>query len=509
VQRRIHAIIAVAIVLLSGTVMTLSCNKLDTTNLGGDLIPAVDNVTTFADTLPITTTQGYFNNDTTEVVRTDDHIIGRISNDPLFGTTNAAAYFELKPGFYPYYIGNAGDTINPALVPGTKFDSVVLVMNYKGFYGDTTTPIQLQVSQVNAGNPKWDSTYAIRNVNYAPTTGTVLGTATIDVRQLPNYFFYTNRRDSANNQIRIKLSTAFMNSLVSQDTLAAGSSTNGFRSDSLFKSYFKGFAVKALSGNGLLYSNLADTNTKLEIHYVRRHGAGLDTAYSSFKLNSSSLGTIDNAPSITVNNIVRNRVGFPVSTPSADAVYIQTAPGTYVNLSIPGLTGLSNRIIHRAELTIQQIPDNTVLDGYFPGPPYLYLDLVDTTTTPRWKPIYYDLDFNSSYDPDYSVSTIYFPSGGVNHTTFGGVLKYKTNSLGANQGYYTINMTRYVQQIVTKGTKNYNLRLWAPYDIIYPQYSPAVIPYNNPIANGRIKVGSGSNTNLNYRMILRLVYSNI
>ncbi len=36
------------------------CTKLDTTTLGGDLIPIVDNVNTFADTLDITATQGIF-----------------------------------------------------------------------------------------------------------------------------------------------------------------------------------------------------------------------------------------------------------------------------------------------------------------------------------------------------------------------------------------------------------------------------------------------------------------
>jgi len=97
----------------------------------------------------------------------------------------------------------------------------------------------------------------------------------------------------------------------------------------------------------------------------------------------------------------------------------------------------------------------------------------------------------------------------VNHTNFGGYLKYKTNSSGINAAYYTFNITRYVQQIATKHTKNYNLRLWAPYDIIYPQYTAAVIPYTNPVANGRLKAGSGSNPNVNYRMMLRLVYSKI
>ena len=41
--------------------------------------------------------------------------------------------------------------------------------------------------------------------------------------------------------------------------------------------------------------------------------------------------------------------------PAGDSlIYIQTAPGSYAELKIPGFTGLSNRIIHRAELIVDQ-----------------------------------------------------------------------------------------------------------------------------------------------------------
>ncbi len=79
------------------------CTKIDTTTLGGDLIPAVDNVHTFADTLLITTTQGFFD-DTSRVVYNELHPLGAITNDPLFGTTNADLYVQLKPGFFPLFL---------------------------------------------------------------------------------------------------------------------------------------------------------------------------------------------------------------------------------------------------------------------------------------------------------------------------------------------------------------------------------------------------------------------
>ncbi|HMJ46064.1 MAG TPA: DUF4270 family protein, partial [Ferruginibacter sp.] len=142
--------------------LSWSCTKLDTTTLGSDLIPAVDNVHTFSETFDQNiTTQGVFA-DTTKVFSTDNHVLGKINNDPLFGQTTANIYVQLKPSFFPYYFGLPGDTLN--LLP----DSVVLCLSYKGLWGDNTVPQQLTVFQV-ADDPFRDSA-VVRNVNYQPAT---------------------------------------------------------------------------------------------------------------------------------------------------------------------------------------------------------------------------------------------------------------------------------------------------------------------------------------------------
>ena len=74
-------------------IINWSCTKLDTTNLGSDLLPIVDNVNTFADTFFINAQQKEYE-DTTYVVNSDDHALGNISNDPLFGKTTANARFQ-------------------------------------------------------------------------------------------------------------------------------------------------------------------------------------------------------------------------------------------------------------------------------------------------------------------------------------------------------------------------------------------------------------------------------
>jgi hypothetical protein len=248
------------------------------------------------------------------------------------------------------------------------------------------------------------------------------------------------------------------------------------------------------------------------VHYRKKNGGAIDTAYSSLKLNNTLLGSTSGtnfiAPSSTTNNIIRSRAGFPVSNPTPSELYLQTTPGTYVNLSIPRLTTMPNRIIHRAEIIIQQIP-NSPLDNIFTAPSFVYVDLKDTGLTDKWKPVYRDLNPSTGYDPDYKNAALpYFPAGGVDLFYYGGYRRDMVDKFGNPINFYNINITRYVQEIVTKHTSNYNLRLYAPSYLYYPQIPGATyIPYSNLIAKGRVKIGGGANPN--YKMILRVIYSNL
>jgi hypothetical protein len=133
------------------------CNKLDTTTLGSDLIPAIDNVNTFADTFDIRTTQGIFN-DSFKILKTENNVLGLINNDPVFGRTDARMFFQLKPSFFPYYFGNAGDTL-------IAVDSVVLGLSYKGVWGDTTVSQNLEVYEI-LDSEFGDSTSYVKNIRY-------------------------------------------------------------------------------------------------------------------------------------------------------------------------------------------------------------------------------------------------------------------------------------------------------------------------------------------------------
>jgi hypothetical protein len=113
----------------------------------------------------------------------------------------------------------------------------------------------------------------------------------------------------------------------------------------------------------------------------------------------------------------------------------------------------------------------------------------------------------TSYDPDFRSGLPFFPTGGVDFAYFGGYLRNKTDQSGRNIKYYELNLTKYVQQLVTKRAPNYRFRLYAPYTIIYPQYYPFTYSYGNRLASGRVKLGGGKHPTARMKMVV--IYSKL
>ncbi|MGG9972301.1 DUF4270 family protein [Ferruginibacter sp. SUN002] len=508
-QRNFLALLISSVIFLS--IGITGCTKVDTTSIGSDLIPNVDNIHTFDTTLDITTTQGLFTDDSTRVARTANHIVGNINYDPLFGKTTANLFLELKPSFFPYYFGNAGDTITGN--PNVGIDSIVLCLSYKGLYGDSTLPQTFELYQMDNGVTNFvDSSYKL---NFQPNvlSSKKIGETTFDPRAARNFTFLANHTDSVQNQIRIKISstyaTTFINELFGRDSTATAGN-NAFYSDSAFKKFYKGFEIRSTSttGNALYYVSLTDATTRLEVHYRKRRNNNVDTVYSSFPVSYLSGTGVSLAAH--ANYLQRDRSGTDISnwTSSSDALYIQSTPGSYANFEIPGLTGFPKCIIHRAELIVEQVPTTGpqgLLDDILISPSYLYVDLAPTGTSTVFKPLYYDLAPTSSYDPDNSTLGYFLPSNGIDFSYFGGYARTRFDVLsGKNITYYNFNLSRYVQNMIVKSTENYKLRLYAPFSTDYYGY---IYPFNNSLAYGRVKIGSDKNPN--YKPRLRIIYSKI
>lgn len=527
-QRRLLLAVIFAVTLF--IILGIGCTKLDTTTLGSDLV-TVDNINTFADSLDISSNQLLLS-DSTIIQKNDNHVVGIITTDPLFGRTESAIYVQFKPTFYPYYFGSAGDTVKNGTVgmasPNAGFDSAVLCLSYKGAWGDTSSigaiPQNFQVREIIDDTFRIKTDTVRKGLKYRPTGlgSDILGTRQITPNIAKSKTIYGKGafKDSVENQIRIPLNTpagiAFAKAIFNNQDSTSNPLNNGFNKDSIFRSKFNGFAitVSGTAGNTLFYVNLAEAKSRLEFHFHKTRAGIRDTLMQAFQMYPTTVGSI--AASSSANYIARDYTGAEINNPILNNNYLQTSPGTYINLKIPGLTNYSNRIVHRAYLIVEQTPHLAPTDNIYTAPPFLYVDLKDTVSSipQQYKPVYFDLSTTVPYNPDVKTATDLFhpyPAQNVDIGTFGGNALKRFEPSGVPFARYEINLTRYVQHIVTNGYRNYDIRLYAPYNYYYPQYlgPQIVIPYFNPIALGRVRVGAGSTQNIPHKMRLVVIYSKI
>jgi hypothetical protein len=481
-----------AIQVLAGSLFALccisSCTKIRATEVGSELIPPIDGVTTLADTLEVYTQN--FISDSIRVPYTVAHALGTITDDPIFGGTKGVINVELKPASFPYSFEVRKDSL--------LLDSAVMVLGYAGIFGDSLAPINLEVREINHGSAfKADSTYP----NYTQfNAGTLLGGKTFPNAQGFNDSVYA-LREAALNQIRIPLNNAAM-----QRFINTYDADGAYKSDSAFKDNFAGFQVQAPNNTrSLLQVSLTDTNTKVAFYYRAIRRGVTPTAYDTlvryFKFVPGS--------SASSNYILRNRAGSQmasiVSQPAGtfnNVLYLQAGPGSYATISIPGLSNLSNRVVHRAELLMEQISD-PVSDAVY-RVPYLFLTAYEKDSLHSRFFVPNDISLASGYVDNYS--------------SFGGIPKYKQEGTQSIVSY-NFNISRFVQGIVTKQQTPYKLVLSAPFDdyiyldntlqYVVPIVSGGIV--NRP-ADGRVRLTGGANgsSTLNpKRMKLRIVYSRL
>jgi hypothetical protein len=478
--------------IFTSLVLFISCKKLnESTAIGGGLIPAVDNITTF-DT--ILTVEAF--NDTvsflTDTIRYSSaytNFVGQVNADPLFGKTDAKIFLELLPPSTRYTFISKPDSLH--------IDSVVLVLDYVETWGDTLAPQTLNVYEIAQGTDFADTIYPIRKNNY-PKAG-LLGSRTVQPFLLNDSIKVY--QDTTANQLRIRLDDAFGQRLLGYDT-TSNPLKNAYYSDSVFRKFFAGFAIESTGGDGLMGFNLEGENTKLAIYYKDDNNdapiANWDTAVAYFRF-------ADN-PGATANYVIRDISGTPFAasiggTTPDDLVYIQNTPGSFATLKIPALAGLNNRIVHRAELIMEQVYD--AKDVLY-TPVNLYLDAHDPVI-PGFRTIPYDVTFDAS--------------GNSNLADFG-IAPIDTKDPNGNiVKSWRFNLTRYVQHVVNDTEPVYELRVSSP-TVINEWYGTGVIsassskvPFgvNSTMGKGRVRLAgnTGPGDTNPQKMRLRIVYSKI
>jgi len=480
-----------ALFFLLSALLFSACTKIVTTELGGDLIPPVDGVNTKEMYLDVASINAA---DTiTRIGLSLDHALGYV-NDPLFGKTTASINVQLKPSF---------PLVWPASKDSMYIDSVVMVLSYKGFWGDSLKPLSFHVYNILADgdssqvNLSPDSAYKTNRVVPRGQELTENFTAKTVYPYTLNDSIYPFKEQAA-NQLRIRLNASYGASLLGLDT-------GFYKYDSLFDHEIKGYQIvpeQNSQSNALLRINLLDTNTKLAIYFRYKKNGKMDTTVSYFRTNSYTSGSS--------NYIIRNRIGSEVAawlphnnSTNDSLLFIDTNPGIYAKLQINGLDTISNKIIHRAEILMEQVPDAANPDEKYLTAPNLFL-------TP------FSLDSMRRFG---LPNDIQYGSGFVANQYLLGCYPYtkKDSSTGLSIYAYRFDISRYVQGVVSRQEKTYNLVLFAPFnDYIYTtENSPYAAftgtspanPLNPAPSMGRIRLGGGSS--VQHKMKLHIVYSDI
>jgi hypothetical protein len=454
-----------------------SCSKIDTTDLGNELIPAADNVNTFETVLDVITDNQLFS-DTTRMLDDEAHAIGIIDNDPEFGKTEAFTYASFTPQAYRAYPFVKRDSV--------IIDSVVLSLAYAGVYGDSSSVQEFEVKEIdNRFVPFTDSLYYLTAPEF-PVADDVIGTATVNFLTLNDSVKYKNSDESVAtvNELRIKLDTSWARRFVNYDT------TTAYRDDTVFKKNFGGLRIKATetspTKNAIAYFDLSDDDRTRITFYCRIQNNGkADTISPYFShTNDPHANIIRRDPQNDYLANVTNNV------PNDEKLYIQSTPGSYATIKIPGLDTLNNRVIHRAELILEKYPGN---DGFYSPPALMFIDAISSTG-----------------DSAFTIRNDFIPvnaAPGYDLTALGGTLK---------NDQYVFNLSRYVQSIVTKKFPSYTLKVYAPFTTqpnFIPEYTDKPsgklgVIVNTPVASGRVVLYGGGSTDPK-RVRLRIIYSKI
>ncbi|MHB1923030.1 MAG: DUF4270 domain-containing protein, partial [Chitinophagaceae bacterium] len=450
------------ILLCTISISNINCTQ--STILGQNLVPGVDNIHTFlTDTFTVITNNilGTDSSVTGGINSGFENVLGTINSDPIFGNTNASIFLQM------------GLPNNQFSFQGSNLvlDSVVLYLNYNGVFGDSTTPEKFNVYRIEQPNFLLDSPYySFSSINY--DQGNILGTVTVSPQDL-NQNTVINYKDTVSHLLKIRLSNALGNELL-QNT-----ANGAFSTDSTFHKLLNGLAIipdSNFGGRSLIYAGLDSVDTKLTVYYKN---STRDSLTSDFNFKSFT--------SAHANLVTRNYTGAEVSkylntqNLNGDSlIYLNGRPGIYTKIKIPFLQKFPGALINQAELVITQIPSGPGSgDDVFSAPNNLFLFQFDST----------------GHLGDF-VDVIRDPTTNIvqNPSYFGGNKTMVINKEGIPVAQYHFNISRYVQRLLTgkdpKGNYGFQLIVSDPNE-----------------AFGRVKVGGGNKSE--YRLKLNIIYTKL
>ena len=326
--------------LLFVTMILTACSEPD--EIGIDVQPAGDQPGVFY-TDTITIEASTIREDT---LRSDEasaafNLAGSYT-DPVFGFTNASFYSQIR-------LPNNNTNFTFGILP--QLDSVVLTLTYADNYGDTITPLSMEVFQLDAAMTIDSTYYTNDQIAYIPTSifSGVIDAHTKDsvevdgVKKAPH--------------LRLKLNQQFGDDFIS-------SPTSNFIDNATFISYFKGIHVKVAdvttTGQGRILSfNLLSSQTKMTFYY--KNGTDSTRQIANFEINAECPRFNRYTHDYTIATFGNN---FPI--PGNSTLYVQSMAGVKARIKFPYLKDLTADgplSINKAELVIP-VEDNETYENH-------------------------------------------------------------------------------------------------------------------------------------------------
>lgn len=318
--------------LLAGGMVFTACSEPD--SLGIEVQPEGDQPGVFfTDTITIiaqTTRE--------DTLRSDEAVaafnLAGSYTDPVFGTTTASFFTQ-------YRLPNNNTNFTFGTAP--TLDSVVLTMAYAGYYGDTLSPLYMEVFQLQ-DLMQYDTTYFTNDTIASGTSALFAGTVMIR----PKDSLVISGAPRAPH-LRLKLPDAF-----GLDFLNSGNVN--FINNVTFLNYFKGLHVRTNTvsgaGQGVIASfNLQTTMSRLTFYY-KNTASGTTPLTANFEVNSE-------CPRFNKYNhdYSTASIGSTFPKPGNDKLYIQSMAGLKVRFIFPYIKNLGAISINKAELVIP-VEDN-------------------------------------------------------------------------------------------------------------------------------------------------------
>jgi hypothetical protein len=424
-----------AFTLCAGFFSLVACKEKGVTKTG--LIPDIDNIHTFG------LTESFFTPtvivDKVDSLLTSDSSylltgLGKISDDPFFGSTVSGLFIQFAPQS-TFYNFPAGTIIDSATICLPYFNNIT--------YGDTSKTDNyqyLKVFRVNDDNFKRVPGGKFFSSSNFTTLPTAIGSGNVPFKSLSDTFY--SPVDTLGGQLRIRMSNDFVNEIATADS-------SKFNSTAAFLAFVKGFYIVPSdtlpAQKRISYFNLAGStvNTSARIEFHTRTSAG---KYSkvSFPFNSNTCAFS--------NRITRNYSTKPVissflnpTVPPAnrDTVVIQGYPGFYSEITIKNIDQIPPSVINKARLLLTQIPVGD--EKYYFCPPQIILEGV------------------ASNGLLYTIADLLTNGGSTSASgyAFVGGKPAKVTINGVEYMQYALNFPRELQVAINAGKKELKLRVSA------------------------------------------------